>query len=96
MTIVFPKLETPREPLVVNVTFPIEIETADEVILTIWFEDDVLCEEILEAYQCTAIIGMLNEKLSTGKFLADVPQSWEYPTKYNKIDLKVYRGVELY
>jgi hypothetical protein len=98
MKVVFAKLNEVREPLVVNVTFPVETETGkqSESILTIWFEDDLLCEEILEAYQCSAIIGMLNEKLSVGTFLSDVPESWDYTQKYDKIDLKVYRGVELY
>lgn len=98
MKVVFTKLDKPREPLVVNVTFPIETETGKdtESTLTIWFEDDLLCEEILEAHQCDAIIGMVDEKLSKGSFITDVPQSWDYPKEHDKIDLKVYRDVELY
>lgn len=83
MKVVFAKLDEPLEPLVVNVTFPVETETGkqSETTITIWFEDNILCEEILEASQCTPIIGMINEKLSTGTFLSDVPQSWDYPKK---------------
>lgn len=40
MKVVFAKLDEPREPLVVNVSFPVETETGkqSESILTIWFE----------------------------------------------------------
>lgn len=83
MTVIVAKLNESREPLLVNVTFPIETEIGkqSEKTLTIWFEDDLLCEEILEASQCDSIIGMLNEKLSTGTFLSDIPNSWEYLIK---------------
>lgn len=64
MAIIYEKLNDPREHSVANINFHIE--------------DDLLCEEILENYQCDAIIGMINENLPEGCFITDAPQSWEY------------------
>lgn len=94
----FSKLNEKGEPMVVNVSFPIETESGKhtESILTIWFEDCFLCEEIVEASDCYPILGMLNEKLPEGIFVSDVPSYFEVAKNQDSIDLKVYREIELY
>lgn len=94
----FSKLNEKGEPVVVNVTFPVEAESGKhtESILTIWFEDFFLCEEILEASDCYPILGMINEILPEGVFVSDTPMSFEVTKTQDSIDLKIHREIELY
>jgi hypothetical protein len=94
----YSKLSEKKEPAIVDVIFPVEKESAEqsEITLTIWFEDELLLEEILEASQCDCIIGMINEILPTGTFLSDVPTGFHKSKYLDTIDLKVHRDVDLY
>lgn len=94
----YSKLSEKREPVVVDVIFPVEKNSGEqsEVTLTILFEDELLLEEILEASECHPIIGMINESLPTGTFLSDVPIGFHTSKNPDIIDLKVHRDIELY
>jgi hypothetical protein len=94
----YSKLSEKKEPVIVDVIFPVEKESGEqsEITLTILFDDELLLEEILEASQCDCIIGMINEKLPTGTFLSDIPTGFNKSKNPDIIDLKVHRNVELY
>ena len=86
------------ENIIVSIMFPVESESGyqSKTTITIWFEDQDLFEGIVEESDCTPIIGMINEILPKGIFLADVPTGWDLIKNPNKIHLKVNRNMKLY
>lgn len=67
--------------------------------MVVWFEDEELFEEAIEAYRGASLVGMINDILPKTCFMASWVDDWAPISPEEgaeRVELKVGKGLKLY